>query len=161
MLGVYDGSWTWFETAIYRPCGDTEEPTGSTEKLEPVSDDLQDTQFGQSKDEIQLFDTCQRFKQVYNTLDKSNVWRLQANVRASSVDATHHIVWTEDETLDKEQATLLGCGRGTGFVGSLSPGDRIAVIARARVSYEMELYLCVSYAKYSFLAGAISFVKFA
>jgi hypothetical protein len=66
--------------------------------------------------------------------DTSKVWHLQSNIRASANEALHEVVWTDvdDSKLNAWKET--GSGDGRGFVRLLQPGDKIAVIARARAS---------------------------
>ena len=66
------------------------------------------------------------------------VWHLQSNVRASTYEALHEIVWTdgddESQPATSRNSKETGSGAGTGFVRSIQPQDVIAVVARARVS---------------------------
>lgn len=76
--------------------------------------------------------------QVKSAINGKQTWLIQRNVRASSEVRHHRIIWedTDVETSsggDEDPDT--GCGRGTGFVRSLSGGDRIALIVRALVIF--------------------------
>ena len=69
----------------------------------------------------------------------SKVWHLQRNVRALPQETLHEITWTDrDDPERKEETTealhATGTGWGYGFVRELTPGDRIAIYARAQVS---------------------------
>ena len=72
---------------------------------------------------------------VQNPNNGSDVWHIQRNIRAKSSVALHQVRWTAyDDSEDDEVASdLKGSGLGTNFIKSLRQGDRIAVLARARV----------------------------
>ncbi|KAF7351624.1 hypothetical protein MSAN_01595000 [Mycena sanguinolenta] len=59
----------------------------------------------------------------------SKNWEIQRNFCASGEWRRHVVVWNEvGETV---KGTGAGAGTGEGFISSLAPGDRIAVVARA------------------------------
>ena len=61
-------------------------------------------------------------------------WVVQRNLVASSTVREYRVVWKDDDCETLEGKELLeGCGCGTGFLDALRPGDRIAVVARAKV----------------------------
>jgi hypothetical protein len=60
----------------------------------------------------------------------SKNWEIQRNFCASGEWRRHVVVWNEVEEMLKGT----GAGSGEGFIPSLAPGDRIAVIVRALVS---------------------------
>ena len=66
--------------------------------------------------------------------DTSKVWHLQSNIRASENEALHEVVWTDLDDAKVNSWEETGSGDGRGFVRLLQPGDKIAVIARARAS---------------------------
>jgi hypothetical protein len=92
----------------------------------------------------------------------SKVWHLQRNVRASPQEALHEITWTDRDDPEKKEETTealhtTGTGWGYGFVRELTPGDRIAIYARAQVSIscsDLAASLTCQYAS-SILAGRI------
>ena len=57
-----------------------------------------------------------------NQVFYSESWHIQHNICASSETRAHVVTWSR-----------LGNGTGSGFLSALAPGDRIAVIARAKV----------------------------
>ncbi|KAJ7697519.1 hypothetical protein B0H14DRAFT_794051 [Mycena olivaceomarginata] len=78
----------------------------------------------------------------------SKNWEIQRNFCASGEWRRHVVVWNEVGEMLKGT----GAGSGEGFIPSLAPGDRIAVIARAlcpgRVNWvqsaEVSLYYCLA-----------------
>jgi hypothetical protein len=92
---------------------------------------------------------------IKQTLDKKNIsdkqlfvinaksgnpfWHLQRNRRGRDAAFQHTIKWSHDskesasERLGWEFNSKTGAGSGVSFVHSLQKGDRIAVIARAKV----------------------------
>ncbi|KIJ91402.1 hypothetical protein K443DRAFT_686062 [Laccaria amethystina LaAM-08-1] len=110
LVGEYEGSWTWFEAAICRG----EEQPFLVHRPDFSSSSVPTTRRGDLNP------------------DTSKVWHLQSNIRASANEALHEVVWTDvdDSKLNAWKET--GSGDGRGFVRLLQPGDKIAVIARAR-----------------------------
>ena len=71
----------------------------------------------------------------------SDTWNIQRNKRATTITPKrvfelHTVVWTAKEEVADESILMNETGRGSGrgFVSSLMKDDRIAVMARARVS---------------------------
>lgn len=108
LVGNYEGSWTWFEAAIWR----CEEQPFLVQRPEFSSLSVPATH----QDDLYP--------------DTSKVWHLQSNIRASAKEALHEVVWTDVDDWKVNSET--GSGDGRGFVRLLQPGDKIAVIARAR-----------------------------
>jgi len=74
-----------------------------------------------------------------------NRWHVQSNVRAHSEAVRHTILWTDEVDDDIDEQALYretGFKSGRGFIGSLEMGDRIAIIARAKVG--LRVFLCPS-----------------
>jgi hypothetical protein len=73
------------------------------------------------------------------TLDDENsdAWIIQRNERANEEFQMHTVVWTEEEEEADESILMNDTGRGLGrgFVRSLMKEDRIAIMARAQVSW--------------------------
>ncbi|KAF9457412.1 hypothetical protein BDZ94DRAFT_1314218 [Collybia nuda] len=123
MPGPYHGSWSWFETAIFRATG-----------------------FGFNWPEesnsagVECYQVLQKggIEQVPNPVNSKKVWTLQRNIRAYSMTAIHEVVWIKSsshkiETSVRDEEDLdTGSGLGVGFINSLVSGDRIAIIAKAR-----------------------------
>ena len=68
----------------------------------------------------------------------TDTWHVQSNVRADNQAVQHTIVWTEKVEDDIDEEVLYaetGSKSGRGFVRSLEMGDRIAIIARAKVGF--------------------------
>lgn len=59
-------------------------------------------------------------------------WTVQKNMTASNEYREHTVSW--DARTGRDTVGETGAGIGTGFLDTLSGGDRIAVIARALVS---------------------------
>jgi hypothetical protein len=76
------------------------------------------------------------------------IWHLQSNVRASTDEALHEIVWTDrDDESQPANSKETGRGAGTGFVRSIDPSrDEIAVVARTRVSPSYVIPKCILHA---------------
>ena len=84
---------------------------------------------------------------VKNPVEISDAWNIQRNKRRNEEFQLHTVVWTEEEEEVDDESIFLnetGRGLGRGFVGSLMKEDRIAVMARARVSWFLTFYLIVS-----------------
>jgi hypothetical protein len=71
----------------------------------------------------------------------SDTWNIQRNKRAATITPKRvfeprTVVWTAEEETPDESILMdqTGRGSGRGFVNSLMKDDRIAVMARARVS---------------------------
>ena len=67
-----------------------------------------------------------------------NRWHVQSNIRAHSEAVRHTILWTDKVEDDIDEQALYaetGSKSGRGFIRSLEMGDRIAVIARAKVGF--------------------------
>jgi len=65
-----------------------------------------------------------------------DTWKVQRNRRGVPDAASHRVVWLNDGVDSSklgDKWTSQGQGAGRGFVGSLQPGDRIALLARAKV----------------------------
>ncbi|KAJ2933876.1 hypothetical protein H1R20_g3216, partial [Candolleomyces eurysporus] len=125
----YAGSWTWFEAAIIRGLkGD------GIDNPDEVARRIQAPSTRDTSDNANLEDAFQ----VPNPwCSGSKVWHLQSNVRASSQETLHEIVWTDQDDPEKKEETVealerTGAGWGYGFVRELTPGDRIAIYARAQ-----------------------------
>ena len=68
----------------------------------------------------------------------TDTWHVQSNVRAHDKAVEHTIVWTEKVEGDIDEEVLYaetGSKSGRGYVSSLQMGDRIAVIATAKVGF--------------------------
>ena len=76
--------------------------------------------------------------------EDSDAWIIQQNERANEEFQLHTVVWTEEEEETEDESTLTmnetGSGLGRGFVRSLMKEDRIAVMARAQVSWFLSLF---------------------
>ena len=75
--------------------------------------------------------------------ENSDVWNIQRNERANKEFQLHTVVWTEEEEEVDDESILMnetGRGLGRGFLRSLMKEDRIAVIARAQVSWFLYLF---------------------
>jgi len=69
-----------------------------------------------------------------------NRWHVQSNIRAHSEAVRHTILWADKIVDDIDEQVLYtetGSKSGRGFIGSLEMGDRIAVIARAKVGFRV------------------------
>jgi hypothetical protein len=72
--------------------------------------------------------------------DGSPFWHLQGNRRGNDQSFLHTVTWNRDgkqsetESLGWDFDAKTGAGSGIEFVSSLQKGDRVAIIARAKVS---------------------------
>ncbi|EAU86681.1 hypothetical protein CC1G_07339 [Coprinopsis cinerea okayama7 len=127
LTGLYEGSYTWFEAAIFRNLegnddSDPDEIARSVQSLENRGSDFS------------------RPFQVSNPDTGKKVWLLQKNVRASHDEVMHEIVWDGKDvpreadglTSEEEATSEKGSGLGYGFVRQLQAGDHIAIFARAQ-----------------------------
>jgi len=135
-LTGYEASFTWFEAAILRP---GEEQRGRR---------LWDLDYPVLADVVDPLTLPPREAGGWK------IWHLQSNVRASTDEALHEIVWTDrDDESQPANSKETGRGAGTGFVRSIDPSrDEIAVVARTRfpgwVNYvrrvEIEMFYTIS-----------------
>ncbi|KAF8875891.1 hypothetical protein BD779DRAFT_182009 [Infundibulicybe gibba] len=108
----------WFEAIILRPIPSTKEKPDSLRKharnlVSPSSGDLQ------------------MLGSIYNASllnDGGAKWVLQCNTIASDTPMKHEIIWTRGNGCSDG-----GSESGARFVAALQEGDRVAVIARAKV----------------------------
>ena len=129
------GSWTWFEAAIVRSTNHPQESDELGLSSARAIAALVKSGGSASHPDISLV------KNPGNEND-SYTWHVQRNARASKSDEEHEVVWTSDDAGQEEDGVVderelmdkTGAGRGRGFVRSLEKGDRIAVLAYARVS---------------------------
>ncbi|TFK32369.1 hypothetical protein BDQ12DRAFT_638797, partial [Crucibulum laeve] len=132
LAGPYQGSWTWFEAAIYRHFDEGTMP-GSEQQVADVEKDMRVAPLQSELDDAGVM-------LVPNTRFNSDVWQIQRNVRASNTPRNHEVVWGDDERDNehiegfayREVDDETGRGKGAGFINALLPGDRIAIIVRAR-----------------------------
>jgi len=113
--GTYNKSGTWLEASILRNLESVESLLG----LKTVKAAHLDQQ-------------CQNVE-IQNPIDGTRRWHLQSNLHASSEVKRHEVVWTDMDVFDEQaeiDATAQGRGTGRGFVSTISPGDRVGVIAR-------------------------------
>ncbi|KAF9555116.1 hypothetical protein CPC08DRAFT_145891 [Agrocybe pediades] len=132
----YLGSYTWFEAAIVR---DFKANAGvpfvkETLKFRGKDRALLSNEDEETKTYSNEFGQLTTVKNPNGT-DK-DVWHIQRNVRASASEKVHEIFWTDEEpeegVNELEVIDSTGAGVGAGFVRSLKPSDRIAVIGRAQ-----------------------------
>jgi hypothetical protein len=75
--------------------------------------------------------------EVRNPIDgETRRWHVQSNINASPEVRRHEVVWTSGDVCDEEaekDAKANGRGIGRGFISASSSGDRVGVVARARV----------------------------
>jgi hypothetical protein len=130
-VGVYEGSWTWFEVAILRPL-ETGEKISSRDKRSITSEPYIKKYLDQEKISDNL-----RF---VISPKGSPFWHLQRNRRGNDEPCPHKISWnpdikeSEDERLGWDFNAKTGAGSGVDFVLSLQKNDRVAIIARAKAS---------------------------
>ena len=72
-------------------------------------------------------------------------WHIQHNIAGSSETRTHVVTWSDSSTTSlNKDVDGWGSGTGSGFLSALVPGDRIAVIARAKVRKILACFCCAS-----------------
>ncbi|KAF5365277.1 hypothetical protein D9758_005350 [Tetrapyrgos nigripes] len=119
--GTYDGSWTWFEALILRPSSPLHRQLVGNDVTEP---------FTLKSDHLSAMDAEQN-----GTPPQPKRWHIQTNVTASRATKEHKVIWTEEEKPVSEQRYDMFKGRvrrGHEVVRELEPGDRLAVLARAK-----------------------------
>ncbi|KDR72986.1 hypothetical protein GALMADRAFT_142687 [Galerina marginata CBS 339.88] len=140
----YMGSRTWFEAAIIRDFRQHEEEKenhnlNDVDAFLRISINTREPKITINHNLIKASRNVRAqggaVTTVRNPTDNSDVWHIQRNIRASSSDTIHEVVWTgvdPNDNLDEMKCKdTTGAGRGIGFVRSLQREDRIAVIARA------------------------------
>ncbi|KAJ6606884.1 hypothetical protein B0H10DRAFT_2070560 [Mycena sp. CBHHK59/15] len=118
---TYNGSWTWFEAAIFRP---TQPGAAQSERVwlrHALEGPVEFPRIGYRSG-----------IEVKNLVDGESHWQVQRNVTASNLLKEHTVVWVADDLAAEPELVNNGSGDGAGFVNLLSPGDSIAVIARAQ-----------------------------
>jgi len=184
----YAGSWTWFDAEIWRPVptvNDSQSGVGSS----IASPTLVKPMMYSPTDELLLTAGYVRMTPPAEADARSEkAWVIQRNLRASDIIQRHTVTWydgglighdCQDYTgtdfplsltpsfpriLSENQediSVLYGCGNGLGFIKTLQPGDRIVVIARAKV--QPPLFGCqtcrTADISSSFVDGAIAFTE--
>ena len=129
------GSWTWFEAAIIRGLKEDVGINGPDETARRI----QGSSTRNTSDKAKPGDAAlEGAFQVPNPWRSgSKVWYLQSNFTASSQEMLHEITWTDQDDPEKKEETTESLGRtgtgwGYGLVRELTPGDRIAIYARAQ-----------------------------
>ncbi|KAF9448090.1 hypothetical protein P691DRAFT_705661 [Macrolepiota fuliginosa MF-IS2] len=158
----YAGSWSWFDAEIWRPVTSNESRNDlQLVECSPSSSASIKPMMTSPTEEMLMAAGYRRINPPATADTQSNhAWLAQRNLRARADIQNHTIVWSNEgiahhksqpEETDitypslsmlKEGPTKLpkdaslpdmyGCGNGAGFVNSLQPGDRIAIIARAQ-----------------------------
>ena len=75
-----------------------------------------------------------------STDGRTRRWHVQSNVNSSPEVRRHEVLWKSEDTFNDEEesdAKVQGRGIGRGFINTLSSGDRIGVVARARVCFNI------------------------
>ncbi|KAG5637062.1 hypothetical protein H0H81_005943 [Sphagnurus paluster] len=120
--GTYNACYSWFEAGIVRAHGAVSALQEASE--EPGRGAAVFNKVAFSGDPP---------REVMNPLDPGRKrWFLQFNAHASSHLRTHEVLWTKDDNDVQARARERGAGTGDGFVGRLTQGDRVAIIARAQ-----------------------------
>jgi hypothetical protein len=124
--GTYVGSQTWFQVAIIHDSN----PDLATMLLS----------MGTMSN-----DTLSRQADP-NCIFYSEGWHIQHNISANARTRTHVVTWSGSSNtgINKGDANGWESGTGSGFLSVLVPGDRIAVIARAKVQKKLACFCCAS-----------------
>jgi len=142
------GSWTWFEVVIVRDFTATEahgEPLSpediESRVKEAINQRRKSTVLTDANDVFTVRTSVGDLTTVKNPKKATkDVWHVQRNMRALNENTVYEVFWSKSDLglhgdMDEMEFTdMTGSGRGTGFVASLQPTDRIAVIGRAMVS---------------------------
>lgn len=153
-IGPYEGSYTWFEAVIVRSFQDED---GNNENYDADLQEMLEHRehytaartgpiFWRTKGippKSFLFgligSTPGRILKLGTVMDPnshSDAWPVRRNQRAQVAEQVYSTVWSQhvDPNLDEEAYfQYTGGSLGAGFVEQLQPGDRIALLARARV----------------------------
>lgn len=118
--GTYNGSWTWFETAIIRT-------SYSRQVVPPAWVTHAEDQPAKVKE----------ISAVEVSVSEHTRWHVQNNVTSSSTVKDHRVIWTPDDPAPDEPARV-DPWKGhihsqKQFLELLQPGDRIGLFARAMV----------------------------
>ena len=183
----YAGSWTWFDAEIWRPVltvNDSQLGVGSS----IASPTLVKPMMYSPTDESLLTAGYVRVTPPAEADARSEkAWVIQRNLRASDTIQRHTVTWYNGGLIahdcqehtgtdfllsipslprilsetQEDISVLYGCGNGLGFINTLQPGDRIAVIARAKVQPSLLGCQACSMADISnsFMDGAIVFTE--
>lgn len=120
--GTYNGSYTWFEAAILRPA--LESQGWRRQVLAWVYH-----RFGVARPLFEVTNPAEP--------DGRSRWRLQTN-RCATDDPVHRrIIWSAAGSETAIELEKNGSGDGAGFIELLSPGDRIGVVAKAMVEFNI------------------------
>ncbi|KAF5367279.1 hypothetical protein D9615_010462 [Tricholomella constricta] len=123
-IGTYNGSYSWFEAGIVRDSLLGVEDQLSSQGSLRTFHEFDDAAFGRSLG-----------REVENPLEPTRRWNLQFNLQVSRTVKRHEIVWTKDDVFDdgvEAEAMTKGAGTGRGFVSTLRPGDRVALVVKAQ-----------------------------
>jgi len=124
LQGTYNG-FTWFEAAILRPS------EGAIPTSSPDRDANRALDWGGNPNGLSASDTALEYDSSLEVTspDGGSRWEVQRNLCASEEFLEHTVAWDADGA--SFSGVEAGAGSGAGFVACLTPGDRIAVIARA------------------------------
>lgn len=91
---------------------------------------------------------------AYSEISVNGKQRLfvQSNAHATSATAIHEVEWEEDSNEDDDNYGKKGIGRGggRGFVKAMQPGDKISLVAIARVQpLRLVFKLLLNFPRYS------------
>ncbi|KJA19745.1 hypothetical protein HYPSUDRAFT_204331 [Hypholoma sublateritium FD-334 SS-4] len=153
--GPYENSHTWFEALVirgYRDAGGRHSANAEEEISEMLEDRdayphmqhggllLRANEFPATTLFFGLFGGAPARTMTLTTVmnpragaDAPDVWGVQRNRRADREERMHEVVWNPraDPSDEETDPRLTGSSLGVGFVDSLQPGDRVAVVARA------------------------------
>lgn len=177
--GPYAGSWTWFDAEIWRPVDSGNDQNGLQLVGSPTTSAAQIKPMMASPTEEMLVAAG------YHRVDPPSVadvqsdyaWLVQRNLRAVETPQSYTVAWSDENLVYRNAqpyqttglprlvegatevsiADVYGCGNGVGFVRALQPGDRVVVIARAKVSHLFSQAVdTLLSSTYSTRAGAIT-----
>lgn len=140
--GVYPGSWTWFEAMILRPVGGGDDWISLYWAKRGISSE---PSVASALAKLAGLDKPPPKEQAILCFvpnpkrPPSHSWHVQKNRRGNSKPKEYMVVW--DKTGKQSRMERLGCefdtdtgaSSGIGFVNSLQEGDRIVLIAYAKV----------------------------
>ena len=144
-IGTYRGSWSWFEVHAERPESISPadfEPLVDAEVLTKPSD-YHDSRW--KRVSASVGGEVNANRSFTSDSEQKNTWDLQRNVHAGQDWKTHWVIWEHHGPGSGPVNENTGAGMGAELVRCLKSGDRINLVARAKVVCHRSRLRCVTY----------------